>query len=313
MTANLASRDPDRYLDPRRGLCATRLLWCAPWELIDHEAEGSAREEAEGVRVAYVAATRARDLLVVTAVAEKELPGWLSPLNKAIYPPGGVLWWDLSTLRLDVEARLGLHDHRMLSGDSAESLAAYEAWRESRKRAIDRGADPAMEVLIPSELPDSPGIEVPVHVHTGPTIERPGGRRFGSLVHAILRDSGLDPSQVESLARAHGRTMGASEEEIEAAMAAASHTLGHPVLARAKAAERCHRELPISLQLSPTRRVEGTIDLAFLDSGKWTIVDFKTDVNLAPQRAHYERQLRWYALALSRLTSQPVECWLLGI
>ena len=45
------------------------------------------RERAEGVRVAYVAATRARDLLVVPAVGDQEMDGWLSPLNKAIYPP----------------------------------------------------------------------------------------------------------------------------------------------------------------------------------------------------------------------------------
>ena len=38
--------------------------------------------------MAYVAATRARDLLVVPAVGDEPFPdeGWLSPLNKAIYP-----------------------------------------------------------------------------------------------------------------------------------------------------------------------------------------------------------------------------------
>jgi len=86
MTANIASRDPDRYVDARERLCATRLLHCAPWELRDNEAQERLRERAEGVRVAYVAATRARDLLVVPAVGDEELQGWLDPLNKAIYP-----------------------------------------------------------------------------------------------------------------------------------------------------------------------------------------------------------------------------------
>src|SRR5258707_199794 len=80
------SSEPDRYVDHERGLCATRLLRCAPWELIDHEAEEKQRERAEGVRVAYVAATRARDLLVVPAVGDEERDGWLAPVNKAIYP-----------------------------------------------------------------------------------------------------------------------------------------------------------------------------------------------------------------------------------
>ncbi len=36
--------------------------------------------------MAYVAATRARDLLVIPSVGDEELEGWLGPLNKAIYP-----------------------------------------------------------------------------------------------------------------------------------------------------------------------------------------------------------------------------------
>ena len=86
MTAHIAAGDPDRYVDARERLCATRLLRCAPWELREHDAEERLRERAEGVRVAYVAATRARDLLVVPSVGDEELEGWLSPLNKAIYP-----------------------------------------------------------------------------------------------------------------------------------------------------------------------------------------------------------------------------------
>jgi ATP-dependent helicase/nuclease subunit A len=86
ITAHIAAGDPDRYVDARERLCATRLLRCAPWELRDNEPTERLRERAEGVRVAYVAATRARDLLVVPAVGDEPLDGWLAPLNKAIYP-----------------------------------------------------------------------------------------------------------------------------------------------------------------------------------------------------------------------------------
>ena len=47
-----------------------------------------ARDQAEGVRLAYVAATRARDLLVVPALGDEAWEGgWLGPLNRALYPP----------------------------------------------------------------------------------------------------------------------------------------------------------------------------------------------------------------------------------
>jgi ATP-dependent helicase/nuclease subunit A len=88
LTAKLTGpQGADRTSDAERRLCAQRLLWCAPWELLDAaEAEAKADEE-EALRVAYVAATRARDLLVVAAIGEEERAGgWLSPLHDALYP-----------------------------------------------------------------------------------------------------------------------------------------------------------------------------------------------------------------------------------
>jgi hypothetical protein len=46
------------------------------------------REGLEGVRIAYVAATRARDLLVVPVLGMDRIQGWLTPLDKATYPKG---------------------------------------------------------------------------------------------------------------------------------------------------------------------------------------------------------------------------------
>ena len=86
LTANLAAREPDQFIDGQRRLSAVRLLRCAPHELSENEARESARERAEGIRVAYVAATRARDLLVVPAIGDEPFDGWLGPLNKALYP-----------------------------------------------------------------------------------------------------------------------------------------------------------------------------------------------------------------------------------
>jgi ATP-dependent helicase/nuclease subunit A len=87
MTAKLTRAQASRYVDAQRGLCALRIGGWSPVDLMDHEAEEIARDEAEGVRIAYVAATRARDLLVVPAVGDAPFEkGWVSPLNTAIYP-----------------------------------------------------------------------------------------------------------------------------------------------------------------------------------------------------------------------------------
>jgi ATP-dependent exoDNAse (exonuclease V) beta subunit len=87
MTARIAQNRAAKFIDPVARLAAVRVLGCSPWELLDHEEQECARDEGEGVRVAYVAATRARDILVVPAVGDGISDGWLRPLNKALYPP----------------------------------------------------------------------------------------------------------------------------------------------------------------------------------------------------------------------------------
>ncbi|HYP15077.1 MAG TPA: UvrD-helicase domain-containing protein, partial [Bryobacteraceae bacterium] len=86
VTANICRQEPERYIDATRSLCATQLLFCSPRELLENQVVERSREEAEGVRVCYVAATRAKDLLVVPAVGDQPFEGWLSPLNSALYP-----------------------------------------------------------------------------------------------------------------------------------------------------------------------------------------------------------------------------------
>jgi ATP-dependent exoDNAse (exonuclease V) beta subunit len=90
MTCKLHRPDATRYIDPERRLCALKIGGWAPQDLIDAQALEVARDREEGIRLAYVAATRARDLLVVPAVGDEPFDGgWLDPLNRALYPPLG--------------------------------------------------------------------------------------------------------------------------------------------------------------------------------------------------------------------------------
>ncbi len=82
-----AAGEPEPLSRSDRRLCAIRLAGCMPADLtIQRRPIELEREEAEGVRIAYVAATRARDLLVVPAVGDEERDGWLETLNSAIFP-----------------------------------------------------------------------------------------------------------------------------------------------------------------------------------------------------------------------------------
>ena len=88
MTAKVAPFEASRSIDVDRGLCALRIGGWSPVDLMRQQALEQAREREEGIRTAYVAATRARDLLVVPAIGDQPYDGgWVSPLDRAIYPP----------------------------------------------------------------------------------------------------------------------------------------------------------------------------------------------------------------------------------
>ncbi len=88
ITAKLAPVEASRHLRPEKGLCALRIGGWSPRDLLLQQPIEQARERQEGIRVAYVAATRARDLLVIPAVGDQPYEGgWVSPLDAAIYPP----------------------------------------------------------------------------------------------------------------------------------------------------------------------------------------------------------------------------------
>jgi ATP-dependent helicase/nuclease subunit A len=378
LTANLAAREPDQFVDGNRRLSATRLLRCAPRELAENEPMESARERAEGVRVAYVAATRARDLLVIPAIGDEPFEGWLSPLNKAIYPsradwrrsakapgcpdfgsstvverpleydrqeefsvkpglirPGlgrpeqgthEVVWWDPSKLELNVDARGGLRYEKLLADDGGVSLSAYREWQRERGALIESAAKPQFRIVRVSEAKDPPGDPIPVAVESVAKAQaRPGGRRFGTLIHAVLRDVPFESSHhtIAKLVELNARSIGAPREEIEAARFAIEAALAHPLITRARAAGRIHREYPVTLPLEDGKSqelpavLEGVIDLAFIEDGAWVIVDFKTDSDSSSdagvRRGQYLRQLQWYGYALERLTGFRAKAYLLEV
>jgi ATP-dependent exoDNAse (exonuclease V) beta subunit len=113
-----------------------------------------------------------------------------------------------------------------------------------------------------------------------------------------------------------GRIVGASPEEIDAAAEAAHRALAHPLLVRSAAAARtgrCRRETPVTIRLEDGALVEGVVDAAFVEDGIWTVVDFKTDVEMAGRILEYRRQVGLYRRAIASATGMPVRAVLLRV
>jgi len=373
LTCNMSRKDASRYLDASRGLCAMKIGGWAPHELHQHEAREVARDQAEGVRLAYVAATRARDLLVVPALGDDAWDGgWFGPLNRALYPPvasrrnaargagcpafkskdsvlqrpndepagngtvcpgahafeGGpsgysVVWWDPGALKLDEKPTFGVRREDLIVKDVPRNVIAdgrsrYDRWHLARDDAREKGAVPSLAVQTVRDWAAG-NVEFGIRNLEFVTVvgaarsgddARSGGIGFGLLVHGLLAKApfGVERATLDDLAAVEARVLGLSDEEAAAAAAVVERLLTHDVLIRARAADArgaCRRETPVTCTMPDGTMVEGIVDLAFEEGGRWTVVDYKTDREIAASgEDRYRRQVALYAAAIAQATGQ---------
>jgi ATP-dependent exoDNAse (exonuclease V) beta subunit len=374
LTCRMSRDDASRYLDAPKRLCAVKIGGWSPHELHRFESQEVERDKAEGVRLAYVAATRARDVLVVPALGDDQWDGgWFSPLNRALYPPVAtrrspsrgrgcpafkskdsvlerpdnetagpatvspglhafpagysVVWWDPTPsggLRLDEKPTFGVRREDLIVKDVprhviADGRGRYDRWRLARHDARSIGGAPSLVVNTVHDWVATEGeenlksesdvVEV-VNLARPEGEKRAGGPAFGVLVHGVLAQApfGTTRAALTALAAIESRVLGLSEDEARAAVELVERVLGHDLLARARAADArgaCRRETPVTCVLGNGVMVEGIVDLAFEEQGTWTVVDYKTDRELAAVgEDRYRRQVALYASAIAQATGQ---------
>ena len=114
----------------------------------------------------------------------------------------------------------------------------------------------------------------------------------------------------------HARLLDQPADDARAAATVAGRVLASDLMSRARAADRrdaCRRETPIMLRDADGGLVEGTVDLAFEESGRWTVVDFKTDRQAVTGTPEYVRQVQLYADAVAAATGAPAQAIILQI
>jgi ATP-dependent exoDNAse (exonuclease V) beta subunit len=157
--------DPSRYVDVTRRVSAVPLCDAAPYELRRHRDELLRREHAEETRLTYVAATRARDLLVVPCVGDARQLGWVDVLHPALYPapetkrapaaaPGCPAFGDDSVLDAPARAQRNKEDS-VAPGEHIPQRGEHRVvWWDPRTLMLDRvpvGGVRQQELLAPSQ------------------------------------------------------------------------------------------------------------------------------------------------------------------
>ena len=265
-----------------------------------------------------------------------------------------VVWWDPTLLVAAPGDPQGVRREDLIAkdakpGDIAADRARYDQWRERRAAVRASGVVPSIQVSTATEASERraplygvPGDPEPQKAQSktpGPqkaqkaqiTVEdagfgaiRPSGKRFGTLVHALLATVPLDAkaAEVSDLAALHAKLFVAPDDERDAAAAIVTRVLQHARIAGARTAEaagrRVWREAPVTLRLAaepgqPPQLVDGQVDLAYETDAGWIVVDFKTDIEIASAQQSYEQQIALYAEAVSRATGRPAAGVLLRV
>ena len=239
-----------------------------------------------------------------------------------------VVWWDPTVLELNKESAPDSTLTDFLKEDekkirSTEGIRLHEEWQRQRANVREAAVTPEWRVVtatahaaatiqisgaivrgaIPLVLADVTLESVKID------FSRPHGKRFGTLVHAVLSTVALDSNRagIEKAARVQGRIFGATEEEAMAATETVTRALSHPLMKRAAAAGkegRCRREVTIALKLDHGLIVEGVVDLTFQEKtgDPWIVIDYKTDFEVKGRLEEYQKQIALYALAIARST-----------
>ncbi len=264
-------------------------------------------EDAEKIRMLYVAATRAERRLVVSVKqqADGRIRGIWAPLDPAL--------------------REDLPEHAIAEAPpppvAADPSADLERFRQRRASRQAHSGAPTYAAATVTALAHGGGAVAPAREDTGRGME--WGRILHGLLEALMRDPALDlRAYAANLFAEEGRAAG----DLEEAVALVEAVRASPLWRRALDARNRLVEVPFALMVPSTELgmpdapsktlLTGAIDLAFEEPDGWRLIDYKSDHvagNLSALTRWYAPQIHHYRRYWERLTGRPTQAGLFFI
>jgi ATP-dependent exoDNAse (exonuclease V) beta subunit len=285
----------------------------AGWEA--RSAREDALDDAERLRLLYVAATRARDHLLVSLHHKPRTKCHAARLCE--HGDGA------PAVDLELTGAAPPPAAPSSPGDDApgtESPAARDEWIAAREEVLARsGRSATVAATALAEAPGTEGSAAPTDpglAKDEPHDDRPAWRRgragtsVGRAVHAVLQSIDLATGAgLDATARAQALAEGIPQREAEV-RALARSALQAPTIRNAVAGGRYWREVPVAAVVDGVT-VEGFVDLLVETLEGLVVVDYKTDqiptdADLDAAMVRYRVQGAAYALALERALGTPV-------
>ena len=278
-----------------------------PREWADKQARERVFEDAEDLRLLYVAVTRAGHELVVSRPPKNPegspwgaLEGWLEDKGTRL---------ELDPITPPPRERLTATTEEItaavVAATTARSAAAAPGFRFLTVTGLVKGEDEES-----ASATDVPPLQ--------PSTAGPGGYDWGSAAHGVLEAAarGATGGHLRAVGRSlllelDRPTRSAEPIELDELMATVQAVMASDLWRRAASAARRLAEVPFALRLEGSTFLEGVVDLAFPEDDGWVLADYKTDRGddpaFAVRRRAYREQLRAYSAAWSRLTGESVK------
>jgi ATP-dependent helicase/nuclease subunit A len=286
--------------------------------LIGQHADWDTHEQAElpyvvaqEDRLLYVAATRAREMLVVSRRADKPGDGAWGKLNaflgkaRELSVPASVSVPALVPLDCTTAAQTAAEDHRAQAHArvSQSSWAITSVTEEARHiarmtRSVDAAADDPSKVV---------AADTPSH-------RADAGQAWGTLIHGLLEHAMRHKTASRDDLRRLAMWLTVEEPQLRAVIETALDTVETvaraPFWQEARASLERHEEVPFVRRVGeePVQVLSGTIDLVFKRTADWRLLDYKTDTSATQDelKARYQQQVDAYAEAWSGLAGGDV-------
>ena len=274
--------------------------------------------EAENVRVIYVAATRARDHLVLS-LRRPERGGNTAAHVISRYMADRPELWEAVVLKggnppVAADSGDGRDMARPLSASQEHSIEARDEWLAGRQELIAKRGRPLFTSATALGQSERHEQERKAEQEWGqgdePWRRGRAGTQVGRAVHAALQS--IDLATGEGLverARAQATAEGIPNREADV-IRLARIAVNHELVRRAVASKRLWREVPVAAPVEGGF-LHGFIDLLFEEPDGLVVVDYKTDsVNedrVEDAVKKYRLQGGAYAYAVSRATGKRVK------
>ncbi|MBQ2657619.1 MAG: UvrD-helicase domain-containing protein [Erysipelotrichaceae bacterium] len=262
-------------------------------------AEEMLSAEAEELRLLYVAATRAKRILIVSKGTGKNDP------------------WERLSMRIGEDFFDAFKDVKTKTPAEFETLDGSKLYQKAMAENVianTKGEESLIHLMAPSRL------EHQDYMESGTPFKKRDPALIGTLVHRLMEMTVLSKNQLDMDETIQDLTKGLDQddsyysdilhgvyEKIQNGGYVQENDVPQDILGVLLDADEVFCELPFSYKEDEKTMWNGTMDVVYRKDDRWHIVDYKTNADPNDLDEKYREQLNAYVKAFRQMTGNEVD------